>query len=109
MLPYAENILFVIKLSFCILIHQCLYNCYCFHIATPGNDFISEAKVVLFPSNELQVCTVFIITDDEIVEKNETFIINITAPGHVPATLQVLVTITDEDSKSSRNPQNNKK
>ena len=60
---------------------------------------------MLFPSNELQVCTVFIITDDEIVEKNETFIINITAPDHVPATLQVLVTITDEDdSKSSRNP-----
>lgn len=63
---------------------------------------------MLFPSDELQVCTVFIITDDEIVEKNETFIINITAPDHVPATLQVLVTITDEDdSKSSRNPQNN--
>ena len=60
---------------------------------------------MLFPSNELQVCTVFIIIDDEIVEKNETFIINITAPDHVPATLQVLVTITDEDdSKSSRNP-----
>ena len=64
---------------------------------------------MLFPAYELQVCAVFIITDDEIVEKNETFIINITAPGHVPATLQVLVTITDEDSKSSRNPQNNKK
>ena len=88
-----------------ILVHQCLYNCFCFHIATRGSDFISEAKVVLFPSNELQVCTVFIITDDEIVEKNETFIINITAPDHVPTTLQVLVTITDEDdSKSSRNP-----
>ena len=64
---------------------------------------------MLFPKDELQVCTVFIITDDEIVEKNETFIINITAPDHVPATLQVLVTITDEDdSKSFRNPQNNK-
>ena len=50
-----------------------------------------------FLSDNLRACANFTIIDDNIVEMNETFIINITAPDHSPETLQVNVTITDED------------
>ena len=54
-----------------------------------------------FLSDNLRACTNFIIIDDNIVEMNESFIINITAPDHSPETLQVNVTITDEDDSKT--------
>ena len=50
-----------------------------------------------FLSDNLRAWANFTIIDDNVVEMNETFIINITAPDHSPETLQVIVTITDED------------
>ena len=37
------------------------------------------------------------IINDDIVEKNESFLINVIAPDHIPATLKIKITIIDED------------
>ena len=45
------------------------------------------------------VCTTIDITDDDLLEKNETFSVGILVPGHNPDTLFANVTIVDDDSK----------
>ena len=45
------------------------------------------------------VCTTIDITDDDLLEKNETFSVMILVPGHSPETLVANITIIDDDSK----------
>lgn len=60
-------------------------------------DFIAETIVAPFHRNSLSVCVTFTIIDDDIVEKDEMFLVNIIIPSHRPDNLMGTVIITDED------------
>uniref|UniRef100_A0A1X7TQT2 Uncharacterized protein n=1 Tax=Amphimedon queenslandica TaxID=400682 RepID=A0A1X7TQT2_AMPQE len=68
--------------------------------AISGTDFVAETIEVPFTSDDLRVCATFMIINDDIVEKNESFIITVTAPDHIPTMLTIKITITDEDDVS---------
>ncbi|XP_019858200.1 PREDICTED: uncharacterized protein LOC109586454, partial [Amphimedon queenslandica] len=65
--------------------------------AKSGSDFVAEIIEVPFTSDDLRVCATFMIINDDIVEKNESFLIIVIAPDHIPTTLKIKITITDED------------
>ena len=60
-------------------------------------DFIAETIVATLHRDSLSVCVTFTIIDDDIVEKDEKFLVNITIPFHQPDNLLATVTINDED------------
>ena len=60
-------------------------------------DFKAETMVAVLHSDSLSVCVTFTIVDDDIVEKDEMFLVNITVPFHRPSNLIANVIITDED------------
>lgn len=53
--------------------------------------------MALFSQDAMTVCVTFEIKNDSIVEKDESFPVDITVPGHNPSSLQAIVTITDDD------------
>uniref|UniRef100_A0A1X7UQX6 Calx-beta domain-containing protein n=1 Tax=Amphimedon queenslandica TaxID=400682 RepID=A0A1X7UQX6_AMPQE len=65
--------------------------------AKSGSDFVAETKEMPFTSDDLRVCAKFIIINDDIVEKNESFLITVMAQDHIPTVLTINITITDED------------
>lgn len=60
-------------------------------------DFMAETIVAVLRRDSLSVCVTFTIIDDDIVEKDEMFLVNITVPFHQPDNLLANVIITDED------------
>ena len=60
-------------------------------------DFMAETIVATLHRDSLSVCVTFTIIDDDIVEKDEMFLVNITVPFHRPDNLLATVVITDED------------
>ena len=45
-------------------------------------DFMGETIVAVLHRDSLSVCVTFIIINDDIVEKDEMFLVNITIPFH---------------------------
>ncbi|XP_019849170.1 PREDICTED: uncharacterized protein LOC100641243 [Amphimedon queenslandica] len=66
--------------------------------ATPGDDFPLRNKTVNFFGNMTRACATIDITDDDLLEKNETFSVMILVPGHSPETLTANITIIDDDT-----------
>ena len=60
-------------------------------------DFMAETIVAVLHRDSLSVCVTFTIINDDIVEKDEMFLVNITIPFHQPDNLMSIVIITDED------------
>ena len=74
--------------------------CYNVIYLSNGNEyqnFMAETIVTVLHRDSLSVCVTFTIINDDIVEKDEMFLVNITIPFDRPDNLLANVIITDED------------
>ena len=63
---------------------------------TDGTDFVLSTYTLQFTSEQVESCFEVTVTDDNLVEGNETIRLHLTTPGQTP--LVTMVTIIDDDS-----------
>ena len=80
-----------------------MYNNYTYYLFSAPDDFIAESKVLLFPRNAETICTTFSITDNNVIEGNETFEVTFSTNFDIPLPpVNITVLIIDDDCKSMK-------